>query len=384
MNYLLDSRQSELVERLRGFLRENCPPDVINKYENSEYPPFEIRDRMKELDVFGFTTPEAYGGSGRQLSMAALVVEELSRVWPALAWIYIGTVFYGGSNISSLGTEEQKKKLLPLISRGDIMMAYALTEPDAGSDTTAAKLEALRDGSEFVLTGSKTFISLADKADWLIVLTRTDPEAPQRKGLSMLLVPNGSRGLGFNKIAKLGYKSSSLCEVFFDKVRVPQENILGGPEMLNKGMSQLLKTLDVEHLEIAACGVGTAQGALDLAMEYAGQYRREGQHMIKSQAAAHKLAEMATRVHAARLILYNGCHLLEKGLEASLEASMAKYYASEAAKFCASEAMHICGEGNSEYASEIQRLFRDSLVLSIGGGTSQILKNMIAARLRRL
>jgi acyl-CoA dehydrogenase len=153
--------------------------------------------------------------------------------------------------------------------------------------------------------------------------------------------------------------------------------------MLNQGMPQLLQTLDVEHLEIAACGVGVAQGALDHALAYAKQHNREGGPMMKSQAITHKLAEMATQVHAARLMLYDGCHLLEKGQGASLEATMAKYYAAEAAKFCATEAMQICGEKGHEYVPEVQRLFRDSLVLSIGGGTSQILKNMIAGHLRR-
>ncbi|MCF8112178.1 MAG: acyl-CoA dehydrogenase family protein, partial [Desulfobacteraceae bacterium] len=307
MNDLLEPQKHALSETIRQFLKENCPPETIRAFEASELPPLDIRDKMKSLGIFGYTIPEAYGGAGVQLSSAALVVEELSRVWPALAWIYIGSVFYGGSNIANLGTAEQKKKFLPLLARGDLIMAYALTEPEAGSDTTAAQLTALPDGNEFVISGSKTFISLADKADWLITLTRTDPDAPQRKGLSMFLIPNGVKGLSFNKIAKLGYLSSSLCEVFFDGVRVPAENVLGGPEMLNHGMSQLLQTLDVEHLEIAACGVGVAQGALDLTLAYAKKHHRDGIPMMKNQSITHKLAEMATQLHAARLILYNGC-----------------------------------------------------------------------------
>jgi alkylation response protein AidB-like acyl-CoA dehydrogenase len=382
MNRLLEPEKRDLVERLRQFLKDNCPPETVRSYEREEIPPLDIRDKMKELGVFGFTIPEAYGGSGVRVTSAALVVEELSRVWPALAWVYIGTVFYGGSNIANLGTNAQKKELLPRLARGDLMMAYALTEPDAGSDTTAAQLTALPEGDEFVLTGSKTFISLADRADWLITLTRTDPEAPQRKGLTIFLIPKGAAGLRFNKIPKLGYRSSSLCEVFFDGVRVPAKSILGGPDMLNRGMSQLLETLDVEHLEIAACGVGVAQGALDLALAYARAHQREGIAMMKNQSVAHKLAEMAAQVHAARLMLYDGCRLLENGHQASLEATMAKYFAAEAAKLCATEAMSICGEKGHEADPDVERMFRDSLVLSIGGGTSQILKNMIAAHLR--
>ena len=371
-----------LVENLRQFLRDNCPPETIQAFEASEMPPLEIRDKMKDLGIFGYTIPESYGGAGVQLTAAAVVVEELSRVWPSLAWIYIGTVFYGGANILNLGTSEQKESFLPPLARGDMMMAYALTEPNAGSDATAAQLSALPEGDEFVINGSKTFISLADKADWLITLARTDPDAPQRKGLSMFLIPNGISGLSFNKIPKLGYRSSSLCEVFFDNVRVPAENILGGQAMLNQGMTQLLKTLDVEHLEIAACGVGVAQGALNQALAYAQAHSRQGVPMMKNQSITHKLAEMATKVHAARLILYNGCQLLENGQPASMEATMAKYIAAETAKHCTTEAMAICGETGSAADPETQRLFRDSLVLSIGGGTSQILKNMIAAHLR--
>ncbi|MCF8025587.1 MAG: acyl-CoA/acyl-ACP dehydrogenase, partial [Desulfobacteraceae bacterium] len=187
MNDFLKPQKHALVEKIRQFLKENCPPETIRAFEASELPPLDIRDKMKNLGIFGYTIPEAYGGAGVQLSSAAVVVEELSRVWPALAWIYIGSVFYGGSNIANLGTTEQKEKFLPLLARGDLMMAYALTEPEAGSDTTAAQLTALPEGDEFVISGSKTFISLADKADWLITLTRTDPDAPQRKGLSMFL-----------------------------------------------------------------------------------------------------------------------------------------------------------------------------------------------------
>ena len=383
MNNLLEPQQQVLGEKVRKFLHDNCPPTIIREFEDGHEAPMKIRDKMKPLDIFGLTVPETYGGSGVQLTSAALVVEELSRVWPSLAWIYIGTAFYGGSNIVNLGTRAQKEKFLPFLSRGEMMMAYALTEPDAGSDATAAQLTALPDGNDYLINGTKTFISLADKADWLITLTRTDPDAPQRNGLTMFLVPGGADGLSFNKIPKLGYRSSSLCEVFFNNVRVPAENVLGGIEMLNQGMSQLLKTLDIEHLEIAACGVGVAQGALDLALAYARQHQREGTALMKSQSIAHRLAEMATKVHAARLMLYNGCRMLENHQAASLETTMAKYYAAEAAKFCATEAMQICGEQGHDSDPEIQRMFRDSLVLSIGGGTSQILKNMIAAHLRR-
>jgi len=377
MDFAFSQEQQMLIKSLREFLDREAPRETVREYDRLDKPPMQFRKKMKELGVYGLTIPEEYGGSGRCLLEAALVVEELSRVWPTLAWIYIGAAFYGGENIWKLGSPRQKEEFLPRIAAGDLLFAYALTEPGAGSDTLSIRVKADSDGDIFRISGTKTFISLPDYADWIIVLTRTKESDDRRHGLTMFLVPAHSEGLSFNKLEKLGYRGSTLCEVVFDQVEVPAENVLGGPKMLHRGWEQLLKTLDVEHLEMAACGVGVAQGAFELAREYAAQRVQFGKPIVKFQAIAHMLADMATCIHASRLMLHQCCWLIEQGLPAGLEACMAKYNATETAKKCALDALQIFGGMGYTMECDIQRYVRDSLVLTIGGGTSQILKNLI-------
>lgn len=377
MDFALTSEQQMLIKSLREFLEREVTPETVREYDELDKPPMHLRERMRELGVFGLTVPEEYGGAGICLTEAALVVEELSRVWPALAWIYIGTAFYGGENLRKLGSPLQKEEFLPRIAAGDLLFAYALTEPEAGSDTVSVRVKAERAGEVFRINGTKTFISLPDHADWIIALTRTMESDDRRHGLTMFLVPTGAEGLSFNKLEKLGYRGSTLCEVVFDQVEVPDGNILGGTEMLHRGWEQLLKTLDVEHLEMAACGVGVAQGAFELAREYASQRVQFGRPIARFQAISHLLADMAVGVHASRLMLRNCCWLIEQEIPAGLEACMAKYFATETAKKCALDALQIFGGIGYTMDCDIQRYVRDSLVLTIGGGTSQILKNQI-------
>ncbi|MBC7252710.1 MAG: acyl-CoA dehydrogenase family protein [Actinobacteria bacterium] len=375
----LTDEQEMLLGSLREFLDREVPAGMIREYDKEDRPPMELREKMKPLGVFGLTVPEEFGGAGRCVTEAVMVVEELSRVWPALAWIYIGTAFYGGENIYKLGSEEQKRAFLPGLASGDLFFAYALTEPEAGSDTLSIRTRATKEGSAYILEGTKTFISLPDHADWIIVLARTERGDDPRHGLTFFLVPRGSEGLSFNPIEKLGYKGSTLCEVVLDRVPVPEDNILGGPGCRDRGWEQLLKTLDVEHLEIAACGTGLAQGAFDLAKEYAAQRTQFGRPIVKFQAVAHMLADMATNIQASRLMVRECCSLIEEGLPAGLEACMAKYFATETAKKCALDALQIYGGLGYTMECDVQRYVRDSLVLTIGGGTSQILKNQIAS-----
>ncbi len=381
MDFRLTEEQHTLITRIREFLSRECPPDLIHEHEKADEPPMAVREKLKEIGVFGFTVPEEYGGSGPRLQEAAIVVEELSRVWPALAWLYIGTAFYGGENVNNLGSPEQKRALLPGLASGDVLFAYALTEPETGSDAASARVSAKQEGDEFYINGTKTLISLPNKADFIITLTRTNPEVHRHEGLTMFVVPRESEGLTFTKIKKLGYKSATLCELFYDNVRVGPEDILGGSEMLNRGWSQLLSTLEVEHLEIAACGVGVAQGALDQALRYSTETEYRGKPLSRSQAIMQLIAEMGTEVHASRLLLYHSCWLVEQGKPAFVESSMAKYYATETAKKCSTMAMQMAGDFDSTVDFNMQRFLRDSLILTIGGGTSEILKNMIGSQI---
>lgn len=381
MDFELSVEHRMIQESLREFLKKECPMEKIREFDEKEEYPQEIFDKMKPLGLFGLTIPEEYGGTGIDIFGAILVIEELSRVWPVLGWLYVYSAFYGGVNIGRNANEKQKKQLLPQIAKGDVLVSYALTEPNVGSDTAAIETTATKHKDNFKLNGTKIFISGVDVNNYMLTLTRTDPDVAKHKGLTMFIVDKKKKGIDITTMKKVGYKGSSLCEVAFDDVEVSSEDILGGPTCINKGWSQLLATLDVEHLEIAACSVGVAQGAFDEAMKYAKQRIQFGQPIGHFQAIQHTIAEMATEIQASRLLLYNSTWLLEQNKTCSLECSMAKYYSSEVAKSVSLRAMQIFGGYGYTMEYDIQRFVRDSLVLSIGGGTTQIQKNVIAGRL---
>lgn len=329
--------------------------------------------------------PEEFGGMGRDILGAVLVLEEISKVWPALAWAYVACAFYGGENISKSGSLSQKSSFLPGLATGKTLFAYAVTEPNAGSDAAAVRVKADRiDEQNFSINGSKTFITNADNADYLLTLVRTDPNADKYQHLSLFVIPAFAKGVSFNKIEKLGYKGSSLCEIHFDDVSVSADDILGGPENLNKGWPQLLSTLNVEHIELAACALGLAQGAFDMALSYTKEREQFGQPIIKFQAVSHLLADLDAEIHAARLVLYHSAWLSQNNRPCSREAAIAKLLTTELAKKAALDALQMFGGYGYTMEYDIQRYVRDSLVLPIGGGTSQIQKNMIAGTLRKV
>lgn len=381
MDFELSVEHRMIQDSIREFLKKECPMEMIREYDENDRYPIEIFSKMKPLGIFGLTIPEEYGGTGMDIFGAIIVIEELSKVWPVLGWLYVYSAFYGGVNVGRNANEKQKKQFLPKVANGDILFSYALTEPNVGSDTAAIETNATRHNSGFRLNGTKIFISGVDVNDYMLTLTRTDPDVAKHKGLTMFIVDTKKKGIDVTTMKKLGYKGSSLCEVAFDDVEVGSEDILGGPSCINKGWSQLLATLDVEHLEIAACSVGVAQGAFDEAIKYAKKREQFGQPIGHFQAIQHMLAEMATEIQASRLLLYYSTWLLEQNKTCSLECSMAKYYGSEVAKSVSLQAMQIFGGYGYTMEYDVQRFVRDSLVLPIGGGTSQIQKNVIAGRL---
>ncbi len=381
MDFSLSTEHRMLQESLQEFLKKECPMEKVRELDEKDAFPIEIFNKMKPLGLTKLNIPEEYGGMGRDILGAIIVLEELSKRYPALGWLYVMSAFYGGMNIGQNGNEEQKQQLLPKIAQGDILFSYALTEPNVGSDTAAVETTATKNKDGFKLTGTKTLITGADHADYILALTRTDPNVPKHKGLTMFIVDRKKQGLEITPLTKLGYKGSSACEVVFDEVELSAEDVLGGAGCINNGWSELLATLDVEHLEVAACGVGLAQGAFDETIKYAKKREQFGQPIGRFQAIQHMLAEMATGIQTARLLLYYTTWLIEQNKPCSLESAMAKYYASEVAKQVSLQGMQIFGGYGYIMDYDIQRFVRDALVLPIGGGTSQILKNIIAGRL---
>lgn len=381
MDFSLSIEHRMLQESIREFLKKECPMERVRELDENDEFPIEIFNKMKPLGLSGLTIAEEYGGMGEDILGGIITVEELSKRYPALGWLYVMSAFYGGVNISRNGNDKQKQDFLTKIAKGDILFSYAITEPNVGSDAASAQTTATKYNEGFKLNGTKTLITGADHADYIMTLTRTDENVSKYKGLTMFIVDKKREGIDIRPLAKLGYKGSSCCEISFDDVELMAEDILGGANCINNGWSQLLATLDVEHLEVAACSVGLAQGAFDEAIKYAKKREQFGQPIGRFQAIQHMLAEMATGIQTARLLLYYTAWLIEQNKPCSLESAMAKYYASEVAKQVSLKGMEIFGGYGYIMDYDIQRFVRDALVLPIGGGTSQILKNIIAGRL---
>ncbi len=363
---------------IRRFLDREYPVEAVREIDEQDRYPREVLPKLAELGITGLTIAEEYGGVGRDVLGAIVVVEEMARRSLALAWVYVESAFFGSENIGRYGDEAQKRRYLPGLAAGELVFSYALTEPDAGSDTAAVSTVAERRGDALVVNGTKIFISGPNYADSILTLVRTDKTVAKHKGLSFVIIDAKSPGITAKPIKKVGTHGSDTCELLLQDVHVPLEAVLGGPEKLNQGWNQLLGTLDVEHAQVAAGAVGLAQGALDEAVKYAGVRSQFDQPIGRFQAIAHMLADMQTEIEAARLLTYRAASLAQDDQPCWVEASMAKLFATETAKKVALNAMQIHGGYGFTMEYDIQRYVRDSLMLTIGGGTSQIQRNIIA------
>ncbi len=381
MDFKLNEEHLMLTETIRKFMDKECPRELVRDLDKKDEFPEQIFSKLTKLGVTGLTIPTEFGGTGRDIYGAVIVLEEISKRYAALGWVFVMSVFYGGENITKFGTIDQQKAYLPKLAEGNILFSYALTEPNAGSDVAAVQTSANKKGSDYIIHGTKTFITGANHSDYMLTLVRTDKTVSKNKGLSLFIVDSKSEGISIYPIEKLGYKGSSACEVVFEDVIVPETNILGGVEFLNRGWPVLLSTLDVEHIEVAACGLGIAEGAFDDALVYTKQREQFGKTIGKFQAISHMLAEMYTEIEASRLIIQRTSWLIQNNKTCSIESAMAKYYATETAKKVSLQSMQILGGYGYTMEYDIQRYVRDSLVLPIGGGTTQIMKNIIAGRL---
>ena len=380
MDFRFTEQQEMLRKAIRDFMEKECPKEKVRKWDNEGNigAVEEVFEKFKSLGVMGILIPEKYGGSGGNAIDFSIILEEMSRVCWGLACYYVEATIYGGAIIEECGSEEQKQFYLPRIARGEIIFSYAITEPDGGSDAAAAQTMAVQQGDNFVINGTKMFITGANRTDYIVTLVRTDKSVPKHKGLSLFIVDPRSKGYSAKPLKKLAAHLDDTCEVVFDNVVVPKENILGGPDALNKGWPLLLKTLELEHIQLAAVALGGAQAAYDDALEYAKQRQQFGQPIGKFQAISHMLAEMAVDLHLARLITYHCAWMKSEGMPCYKESCMAKLYTTETATKLALKAMEIFGGYSMMMEYDIQRYLRESFIGLIGGGTKQIQKNMIA------
>lgn len=378
MKFALDEDQREFQALLRQFVDNEIVP-VARDWEQSGRYPTEIVDGMKDMGLFGITVPEEYGGLDLDPVSFALVFEEIARGWMGIAGI-LGSHSLACRLIAMHGTEEQKAAYLPDLATGKRRTGIGLTEPDAGTDLQGIRTTARLDGDHYVVNGAKMWITNARYADPLPVLVKTDPTAsPAHKGMSVLLIEAGTPGYTVTKdIPKLGYKGTESCEILLDDVRVPVSQLVGGVE--GRGMQQVLSALEWGRVNIAARSVGIAQRAHDEALAYAQQRKAFGKPIADFQAIQLKLGELGTQVQAARLMAYWAADAVRNG-RADGATGMAKIFCSEVALQAAIDAMKVHGGYGYSTEFEVERLYRDAILMSIGEGTNDILRTVVAKSL---
>jgi alkylation response protein AidB-like acyl-CoA dehydrogenase len=379
VDFELSPEQEIFRSSLRKFVDRKIVP-VARDWEDEGRYPTEIVDEMKKLGLFGLLVPEEWGGLGADSVSFALTFEEIARGWMGVAGI-LGSHSVSCWMIAHHGTTEQKEMFLPRLATGELRTGIALTEPGAGTDLQGIRTTARREGDDYIVNGTKMWITNARYANPLPVLVKTDTNAsPAHRGMSILLVDTTLDGFEVAKdIPKLGYKGTESCEVVLRDVRVPRTMLLGNLE--GRGMQQALSALETGRINVAARGLGVAQRAFDEALKYSRDRTAFGAPISSFQAIQLQLAEMASRVQAARLLTYWAASRLDKGLRADVESSMAKVMASEAALYCSLESMRVHGGYGYSKEFEVERLYRDAPLMAIGEGTNDVLRTVIAKAL---
>ncbi|MEO6821100.1 MAG: acyl-CoA dehydrogenase family protein [Candidatus Nanopelagicales bacterium] len=379
MDFELSDEQRMFRDSIRDFVAKEITP-VAQQYEREGIYPTEIVETMKRLGLFGMTVPAEYGGLEVDMISFAIVFEEISKGWMGVAGI-LGSHSLACWTIARYGTEEQKQRFLPELATGQRRSGIGLTEPGAGTDLQGISTHAVLDGDDYVVNGTKTWITNARYADPLPVLVKTDPGAkPAHKGMSVLLIEAGTPGFTVSRdLPKLGYKGPESCEVVLDNVRVPRGNLLGGVE--GRGMQQVLSGLETGRINVAARSLGIAQAAYDAALAYARQREAFGEPIANFQAVQMKLAEMATNIQASRLMVYWAAAKADRGERVDMQTGMAKLFASETAATAALDSMRIHGGYGFSQEFIVERLYRDVPLMVIGEGTSDVMRTVIARSL---
>jgi butyryl-CoA dehydrogenase len=367
-----------LVETVRAFIDRDVKPTVREVEHANSYPEAWI-EQMKRIGIYGLAVPESYGGSPVSTRCYVEVTQELSRGWMSLAGAMGGHTVVA-KLLALFGTEEQKRQYLPVLATGEMRATMALTEPGGGSDLQNIKTTALADGGELVINGSKTWISNARRSGLIALLCKTDPAAkPAHKGISVVLAEHGEGLTVSRDLPKLGYKGVESCELTFDEYRVPAAAILGGEP--GKGFAQMMKGLETGRIQVASRALGVATAALEDALRYAQERESFGQPIWKHQAVGHYLADMATKLTAARQLTFYAADRYDAGERADMEAGMAKLFASEVAMEIALNAVRIHGGYGYSTEFDVERYFRDAPLMIVGEGTNEIQRNVIATQL---
>ena len=374
---LIDEEQY-LVRTVRDFIDREVKP-VVNEMEHRNEYPEKFIEQMKQIGIYGLAVPEEYGGTPVSMPCYVGVTEELARGWMSLAGAMGGHTVVA-KLLSAFGTEEQKAAYLPGMATGELRATMALTEPGGGSDLQAMRTTANRDGDHYVVNGSKTWISNARRSGLIALMCKTDPQAtPTHRGISILLVEHGPGLTVSRDLPKLGYKGVESCELSFDDFRVPTSAVLGGTA--GHGFAQMMKGLETGRIQVASRALGVARAALEDALQYAQDRHSFGTPIWKHQAIGHQLADMATKLTAARQLTLFAAARFDAGARCDMEAGMAKLFASETAMEIALSALRIHGGYGYSTEYDVERYFRDAPLMIVGEGTNEIQKNVIAAQL---
>lgn len=378
MKHDLNDEEAFLVKTVRDFVDREVKPSVREVEHANEYPETWI-EQMKQIGIYGLAVAEEYGGSPVSMPCYAQVTEELARGWMSLAGAMGGHTVVA-KLLSTFGTEEQKRRFLPVMATGELRATMALTEPGGGSDLQAMATVAKVDGDDLVINGSKTWISNARRSGLIALLCKTDPAAtPRHRGMSIVLVEHGPGLVVSRDLPKLGYKGVESCELSFDNYRTSASAILGGTP--GAGFAQMMKGLETGRIQVASRALGVGAAALEDALAYAQQRESFGQPIWKHQSIGNYLADMATKLTAARQLTRYAAEKFDSGERSDMEAGMAKLFASETAMEIALNAVRIHGGYGYSTEYDVERYFRDAPLMIVGEGTNEIQRNVIAAQL---
>ncbi len=381
MKFELTEEQNLIRDMVRSFAENEVAPTADERDEEERFDRELMFDKLAELGLTGIVFPEEYGGAGADYISYAIAVEELSRVCGSTGVTLSAHLSLCANPIFLFGTEEQKQKYLTPLAKGEKMGAFGLTEPSAGSDAGGTKTTAMREGNEYILNGSKIFITNAGDAEIYVVMARTDKEAQKHHGISAFIVEKGMEGFSFGKKEKkMGIRSSPTMELVFENCSVPAKNILGEEGM---GFKVAMKTLDGGRIGIASQALGIAQGALDATTNYVVEREQFNKPLAAFQGVQFQLAEMATQIEASRLLVYNAAYRASNGLSYSQESAMAKLFASETAMKVTTQAVQLHGGYGYTREFPVERMMRDAKITEIYEGTSEIQRVVIGANLTR-
>ena len=367
--------EAQLLDAIDQWIARELKP-IVREYDHADRYPTHVVEQLKELGLFGATIGPEYGGLGLTAATYAKVVMRISAVWMSITGIFNSHLMLALA-IDKFGTPAQKERWLPKLASGEIRGGVALTEPDAGTDLQGIRMIAVRDGDDYVINGTKTWITNGIEGSCVALLVKTDPGAePRHKGMSLFIAPKLPGFTVGKKLDKLGYKAIDSAELVFTDYRVPADHLIGGVE--GQGFYQVTGGLELGRINVAARGVGIAEGALALATDYAQTRKTFGKPICEHQAIQLKLGEMATRARAARLLTLDAAATFDRGERCDMEAGMAKYFASEAALENSIESMRIHGAYGYSKEYDIERLYRDAPLTVIGEGTNEIQRIIIA------